>query len=54
MRDAQTIDEIFEDIPRDFIGFVEVNSDYKLALMVLRMETNPDGSFLFTSIPVSR
>jgi hypothetical protein len=56
---AKFLNEIFQLIPDDFLGYVHIYSfGYptvaKIGLTVLRMETNTDGSFLFTSIPVSK
>jgi hypothetical protein len=58
---AMFIDQLFPDIPPDFMGFISLScagargsTNPLLAPLVLRMETNADGSFLFTSVPLFR
>jgi hypothetical protein len=56
---SQFIDQIFPGLPDGFLGYVHIYNTWpppglRIGLTVLRMETNADGSFLFTSVPVTK
>jgi hypothetical protein len=42
-------DQIFDGIPSTFVGSMLLEGFYPYYLSVLRMQSNPDGTFLFTS-----
>jgi hypothetical protein len=49
---AKFIDELFSNVPDDFIGSVELVSTQPFYVTVLRMDMTPDG-FQLTSIPAT-
>lgn len=51
---AQFVDELFPDLPEDFVGTMMINSEKFIHLTVLRQDTLASGAVQFTNTPPDR
>ena len=51
---AQFVDELFPDLPEDFVGTMMINAEKFIHLTVLRQDTLASGAVQFTNTPPGR